>query len=156
MVALTNKPLVTVSPRECTGYEVGSLSLIKGGRNPADARRFCDWALGVSAQRIMPEYGSFQVPSNADVSISKEAPNLSAIKLKYFLTAFGIDHGVGGWFLSGSAPPAAARPPPCASSQASSTPAPATSKSTARTLPPCPPPTATSRWCSSPTPCSRT
>lgn len=50
MVALSGKPVVTVSPCEGTGYEVGSMSLIKGGRNPADARKFYDWALGVSAQ----------------------------------------------------------------------------------------------------------
>ena len=82
MVALTGKrPLVTVSPCEGTGYEVGSMSLIKGGRNAADARKFYDWALGVSAQRIMPEFGSYQVPSNSDVAVPKEAPDLSAIKL---------------------------------------------------------------------------
>ena len=81
MVTLTGKPLVTVSPCEGTGYEVGSMSLIKGGRNPADARRFYDWALGTSAQRIMPDFGSFQVPSNADVPIPKDAPDLSQIKL---------------------------------------------------------------------------
>ena len=82
MVALTGKrPLVTVSPCEGTGYEVGSMSLIKGGRNAADARKFYDWALGVSAQKIMPEFGSYQVPSNSDVAVPKEAPDLSAIKL---------------------------------------------------------------------------
>ena len=81
MVTLSGKPLVTVSPCEGTGYEVGSMSLIKGGRNPADARRFYDWALGVSAQRIMPDFGSFQVPSNADVPVPKDAPDLSQIKL---------------------------------------------------------------------------
>ena len=81
MVTLTGKPLVTVSPCEGTGYEVGSMSLIKGSRNAADARKFYDWALGVSAQRIMPEYGSFQVPSNSDVPIPKDAPDLSQIKL---------------------------------------------------------------------------
>ena len=82
MVALTGKrPLVTVSPCEGTGFEVGSMSMIKGGRNPADARKFYDWALGVSAQAIMPEFGSFQVPSNSDVPVPKEAPDLSSIKL---------------------------------------------------------------------------
>ncbi|MCC6718051.1 MAG: ABC transporter substrate-binding protein [Acetobacteraceae bacterium] len=81
MVALTGKPLVTVSPCEGTGYEVGSMSLIKGGRNPVDARKFYDWALGVSAQSIMPKFASYQVPSNAAVPVPKEAPDLSTIKL---------------------------------------------------------------------------
>jgi len=70
-----------VSPCEGTGYEVGSMSIIKGARNAADARKFYDWALGVSAQSIMPQYGSYQVPSNSEVPIPKEAPDLSQIKL---------------------------------------------------------------------------
>ena len=82
MVAITGKrPLVTVSPCEGTGFEVGSMSLIKGGRNAEDARKFYDWALGASAQRIMPEFGSYQVPSNSEVAVPKESPDLTRIKL---------------------------------------------------------------------------
>jgi iron(III) transport system substrate-binding protein len=91
MVAITGKrPLVTVSPCEGTGFEVGSMSLIKGGRNAEDARKFYDWALGPSAQRIMPEFGSYQVPSNSEVAVPKESPDLSKIKLiDYDFTKYG-------------------------------------------------------------------
>lgn len=81
MVTLSGKPLVTVSPCEGTGFEVGSMSLIKGGRNAADARKFYDWALGPSAQLIAPDFGSFQVPSNSDVPLPKDSPDLTKIKL---------------------------------------------------------------------------
>ncbi len=50
---------VTITvPSEGTGYEVASMSLIKGGPNPVEAKKLYDWILGKTAQNII---GSFYV-----------------------------------------------------------------------------------------------
>lgn len=74
-------PVVSVSPCEGTGYEIGSMSLIKGARNPDDARKFYDWALTADMQSKAQEVNSFQVPSNKSAKQSDKAPDLSSIKL---------------------------------------------------------------------------
>src|SRR4029079_2674441 len=38
-------PVKSVAPCEGTGYEIGSMSIIKGARNLDNARKFYDWAL---------------------------------------------------------------------------------------------------------------
>ena len=38
-------PIVPVAPCEGTGYEIGSMSIIKGARNEDEAKKFYDWAL---------------------------------------------------------------------------------------------------------------
>jgi len=74
-------PIVTVSPCEGTGYEVGSMSLISGGPNPDNAKLFYDWVLTPAAQELGPQGNSYQVPSNRNSATPPEAPDLSTIKL---------------------------------------------------------------------------
>ena len=74
-------PIVTVAPCEGTGYEIGSMSLIAGGRNPESARTFYDWALTAEVQSRAKDVNSFQVPSNKSAVQSDLAPDLSTIKL---------------------------------------------------------------------------
>jgi len=74
-------PIVTVAPCEGTGYEIGSMSIIKGGRNPESARKFYDWALTAEVQSRAKDVKSFQVPSNKKAVQSPMAPDLSTIKL---------------------------------------------------------------------------
>ncbi|MFN3846792.1 MAG: ABC transporter substrate-binding protein [Paracoccaceae bacterium] len=74
-------PIVTVAPCEGTGYEVGSMSLIKGGPNPEAAKMWYDWALSAKAQEIGATAKSFQVPSNTNAATPPEAPKLADIKL---------------------------------------------------------------------------
>lgn len=74
-------PIVTVAPCEGTGYEIGSMSLIKGARNPEAAKKFYDWALSAEMQSRAQEVNSFQVPSNKSAKQSDKAPDLSTIKL---------------------------------------------------------------------------
>ncbi|MFN7224573.1 MAG: ABC transporter substrate-binding protein [Paracoccaceae bacterium] len=74
-------PIVTVAPCEGTGYEVGSMSLIKGGPNPDAAKAWYDWALSAKAQEIGATAKSFQVPSNSNAATPPEAPKLADIKL---------------------------------------------------------------------------
>lgn len=74
-------PVAVVAPCEGTGYEIGSMSLIEGGQNAEAAKTFYDWVLTAEVQNLMPEAGSFQIPSNASATPPKEAPDLSTIKL---------------------------------------------------------------------------
>jgi iron(III) transport system substrate-binding protein len=74
-------PIVTVAPCEGTGYEIGSMSLIKGARNEDEAKQFYDWALSADMQSKAKEVNSFQIPSNKSATASEHSPDLSTIKL---------------------------------------------------------------------------
>jgi iron(III) transport system substrate-binding protein len=74
-------PLKTVAPCEGTGYEVGSMSIIKGGKNQKEARAWYDWALTPEAQSIGAEAKAFQMPSNKNAKIPPQAPRLEQIKV---------------------------------------------------------------------------
>ena len=43
--AIGGAPVVIVSPCEGTGYEIGSMSIIKGAKNMENAKKWYDWAL---------------------------------------------------------------------------------------------------------------
>jgi iron(III) transport system substrate-binding protein len=70
-----------VSPCEGTGFEIGSMSLIKGGRHVEEAKQFYEWALTPEAQAIAAKNGSYQVPSNEKSPVPPEAPDTSKMKL---------------------------------------------------------------------------
>jgi iron(III) transport system substrate-binding protein len=74
-------PVKLVVPCEGTGYEVGSMSIIKGARNLDNAKKFYDWALTPAAQRIGGETKNFQTPSNKSTPPPPGAPNLGTLKL---------------------------------------------------------------------------
>ncbi|WP_312054630.1 ABC transporter substrate-binding protein [Pantoea brenneri] len=74
-------PIKPVAPCEGTGYEIGSMSIIKGARNLANAKSWYDWALSAEAQSLMKEAKSFQLPSNRHAEISEYAPRFENIKL---------------------------------------------------------------------------
>jgi len=89
-VAEHHKPVAVVSPCEGTGYEIGSMSLIKGAKHMDEAKKFYDWALSVPAQSLAAANGSFQIPSNPDTPVPPEAPDLSKIKLiEYDFAKYG-------------------------------------------------------------------
>ncbi len=79
--AVSGAPVKIVSPCEGTGYEIGSMSIIKGAKNLANARKWYDWALTPEAQAIGGGAKSFQVPSNKKAPVPAQAPKLSQIKL---------------------------------------------------------------------------
>lgn len=79
--AVEGFPVEVGSPCEGTGYEIGSMSLVEGAQNEAEAKVFYDWVLTPEVQNLMPSAGSFQIPSNASATPPKEAPDLSKIKL---------------------------------------------------------------------------
>jgi len=74
-------PIVAVAPCEGTGYEVGSMSIIKGARNLESAKKFYDFALGKAIQERAKEAKAYQVMSNKAAVPPKEAPKLENIKL---------------------------------------------------------------------------
>jgi iron(III) transport system substrate-binding protein len=79
---LGGAPLKIVSPCEGTGYEIGSMSIIKGAKNMANAKKWYDWALTPEAQAIGLEAKvSYQLPSNKSAPVSPLAPKFSDIKL---------------------------------------------------------------------------
>ncbi|WP_062207172.1 ABC transporter substrate-binding protein [Aureimonas sp. AU12] len=74
-------PVKTVAPCEGTGFEVGSMSIVKGARNLDNAKIFYDWAISAPVQSRAAEADSFQLPSNKGATIPPEAPKFDAIKL---------------------------------------------------------------------------
>ena len=57
------------------------MSLIKGARNPAEAKAFYDWALTPEAQELGAINNQFQLPSNSATPVPPEAPDLAKLKL---------------------------------------------------------------------------
>jgi iron(III) transport system substrate-binding protein len=84
-------PLKVVSPCEGTGYEIGSMSIVKGAKNLKEAQAWYDWALTKEAQDTGPEAKvSFQVPANKAARIPPEAPDFSKIKfIDYDFAKYG-------------------------------------------------------------------
>jgi len=82
-VAMTKQgfPVKTVAPCEGTGFEVGSMSIVKGAKNLENAKIFYDWALSPEVQSKAAEADSFQLPSNKSATVPPEAPKLDDIKL---------------------------------------------------------------------------
>jgi iron(III) transport system substrate-binding protein len=75
-------PVTYATPSEGTGYEIGSMSIIKGARNMASAKRFYDWALTPEAQKLGFDVGKqLQTPSNKSAPVPPGAPDLNTIKL---------------------------------------------------------------------------
>jgi iron(III) transport system substrate-binding protein len=74
-------PIAVVAPCEGTGYEIGSMSMIEGAQNPDEATVFYDWVLSAEVQSIMPEAGSYQIPSNKAAKAPEAAPDLADITL---------------------------------------------------------------------------
>ena len=74
-------PVKAAAPCEGTGYEIGSLSIVKGARNLENARKFYDWALTPKAQALGARAKQFQLPSNVATPVSPLSPKVSEIKL---------------------------------------------------------------------------
>jgi len=80
-VVTSQAPLVTVSPCEGVGFEIGSQSIIKGGPNPENAKKWYDWALSAEAQMLGAQAQAYQLPSNSNAPLPEGAPDVTTIKL---------------------------------------------------------------------------
>jgi iron(III) transport system substrate-binding protein len=75
-------PVGWATPCEGTGYEIGSMSIVKGSRNLANAKKFYDWALTPDAQKLgFDAAGQLQMPTNKSAPLPPNAPDLTKIKL---------------------------------------------------------------------------
>jgi iron(III) transport system substrate-binding protein len=83
-------PIRIVVPCEGAAYDVGSMSLIEGARNAANARSFYDWALQPAAQKIGADTRNFEMPSNRSTPVPTNAPAMRDIRLiPYDFAAYG-------------------------------------------------------------------
>ena len=81
MQVVNGAPVKVVAPCEGTGYEIGSMSIIKGAKNMENAKKWYDWALTPAAQAIAGPAKAYQVPSNKAAPVPPQAPKLAEIKL---------------------------------------------------------------------------
>ena len=83
-------PIKGVMPCEGTGYEIGSMSIVKGARNIVNAKRFYDWALTAPAQDLAAQAKQFQVPANIRATVDLRVPDISKMKLiRYDFEKYG-------------------------------------------------------------------
>ena len=74
-------PVAPILPCEGVGYEVGSMSIIKGARNLDAAKKFYDWALTADAQKIGLDIKEYAIPTNRAVALPPQVPKLTDIKV---------------------------------------------------------------------------
>ena len=79
--AVGGAPVKIVSPCEGTGYEIGSMSIVKGAKNLDNAKKWYDWALSDGQAVGAANKVSYQVPSNKSAPVPAAAPKLGDIKL---------------------------------------------------------------------------
>ncbi|HET7098527.1 MAG TPA: ABC transporter substrate-binding protein [Casimicrobiaceae bacterium] len=83
-------PVKPVLPCEGVGYEVGSMAIIKGARNLANAKKFVDWALSADAQKIGLDIKEYAIPTNRKVALPPMVPNLAEAKvIRYDFAKYG-------------------------------------------------------------------
>lgn len=81
---LRGAPLEVIVPPD-TGFEVGAVSIIRGGPNPAGARAYIDFLMTRVPQDINARYG-FRYPVRADVEVPRGATPFNQLKfVKYDL-----------------------------------------------------------------------
>ena len=75
-------PVELVVPCEGTGYEIGGVSVIKGARNPENAKLFVDWALSKEAQELSWKKGeTHQILTNSEAEMSPYSLDFKSVNL---------------------------------------------------------------------------
>ena len=83
-------PVEAVTPTEGTGAEIGSMSIIKGARNLAAAKKFYEWALTPAAQEMAAAAKQYQLPSNPNAKLDPQVPDFKSIKfINYDYAKYG-------------------------------------------------------------------
>ena len=72
-------PVVMTFPKEGTGYEIGGLSLIKGGPEPELGKQFIDWCFTERAQNLFQKYN--RLPVNPKAKVAKGSVTLDQVNL---------------------------------------------------------------------------
>ena len=85
-------PVQNIAPCEGTGYEIGSMSIIKSAKNLNNAKIFYDYALTPEAQATGVRAKSYQIPSNKEAPLPPKTPLLAEVKLiDYDFATYGTD-----------------------------------------------------------------
>jgi iron(III) transport system substrate-binding protein len=74
-------PVQVVFPGEGVGYEVASMSILKGAQHQADARKLVDWMTSVAGQGAVAATKTYFMPIRPDVSAGPGVASLDKIKL---------------------------------------------------------------------------
>ena len=75
-------PVELIVPCEGTGYEIGGVSIIKGARNPENAKLFVDWALSKEAQELSWKKGeTHQILTNSEAEMSPYSLDFKSVNL---------------------------------------------------------------------------
>ena len=79
---LRGNPLVVSFPKEGTGFEIGAVGLVKGGKNSDAGKAYIDFALSAEAQNLGPASAeSFQVLTNPNAKYDRRMVQLKKINL---------------------------------------------------------------------------
>ncbi len=73
-------PIRFVAPKDGTGYEIGAISLVKGGPNRASGLRLIDWALEPENQKLGPQNGEVSIQSHSRSVIDPDVPRFEDAK----------------------------------------------------------------------------
>lgn len=74
-------PVKVVFPSEGVGYEVASMSILKGAKNLDDAKKLVDWMTSKDGQGALSATKTYFLPIRTDVSGGTGVPSLDQIKL---------------------------------------------------------------------------
>lgn len=74
-------PVKVVFPSEGVGYEVASMSILKGAKNLDDAKKLVDWMTSKDGQGALSATKTYFLPIRTDVSGGTGVPTLDQIKL---------------------------------------------------------------------------
>jgi iron(III) transport system substrate-binding protein len=83
-------PIETITPKDGTGAEIGSMSLIKGSKNLEAAKKFYEWSLTAASQELGAAAKQFQLPSNKSAKVDARVPDFKKIKfINYDYAKYG-------------------------------------------------------------------
>lgn len=74
-------PIEITYPEEGTSFEVACVSVVRGTRNVAAARKFVDWYLTPAAMDIGPKTNQWHVPAHPGATPDPRIPDITKIKL---------------------------------------------------------------------------
>lgn len=84
------QPLETLVPPD-TAFEIGAVSIIKGGPNPDGARAYVDFLMSRTPQDINAKYG-FRYPVRGDVPVPMGATKFEELKFVRYDRQWAIDN----------------------------------------------------------------
>ena len=85
-------PVQVVFPSEGVGYEVASVSILKGAQNLDDAKKLVDWMTSQEGQSALSATKTYFLPIRSDVSGGTGVPSLDKIKLVAFDPQFAAEN----------------------------------------------------------------